>query len=165
MNRLWLLWRRYGGAGDRDRDPIDIALEWMARVDAQMKQFHAASRKIDGVTRKLREPSNRRAVKSPMLAASVGTARRRVDDVRREVAYLMKQRDLEASNAAEWERRARMAVRAGNDDLARESLTRQREHAAHHRDLSTQLVYAQRILAALDAWLTAVSAGPPRGDP
>ena len=41
---------------------------------------------------------------------------------------LAKQAEQEASNAAEWERRAMMAVRANDDNLAREALTRVKEH-------------------------------------
>ena len=41
---------------------------------------------------------------------------------------LAKQGEQEAANAAEWERRAMMAVRAGNEELAKEALARKREH-------------------------------------
>src|SRR5580658_1722163 len=41
---------------------------------------------------------------------------------------LSKQAEQEAANAAEWERRAMMAVRAGNEELAKEALARKREH-------------------------------------
>jgi phage shock protein A len=41
---------------------------------------------------------------------------------------LAKQAEQEAANAAEWERRAMMAVRAGNEPLAKEALARKREH-------------------------------------
>lgn len=41
---------------------------------------------------------------------------------------LAKQAEQEAANAAEWERRAMMAVRAGDDQLAKEGLSRKREH-------------------------------------
>jgi phage shock protein A len=41
---------------------------------------------------------------------------------------LGKQYETEAQNAAEWERKAMMAVRAGNDELAKEALARKREH-------------------------------------
>ncbi|MEB2313388.1 MAG: PspA/IM30 family protein [Sorangiineae bacterium] len=41
---------------------------------------------------------------------------------------LVKQAEQEAANAAEWERRAMMAVRAGDDALAKEGLARKREH-------------------------------------
>jgi phage shock protein A len=41
---------------------------------------------------------------------------------------LAKQFEQETANAAEWERRAMMALRAGNEELAKEALGRKREH-------------------------------------
>ncbi len=41
---------------------------------------------------------------------------------------LAKQFEQEAANASEWERRAMMAVRAGNEELAKEALNTKREH-------------------------------------
>ena len=41
---------------------------------------------------------------------------------------LAKQVEQETHNVAEWQRRAEMAIRAGNDDLAREALARRKEH-------------------------------------
>lgn len=41
---------------------------------------------------------------------------------------LAKQFEQETANAAEWERRAMMALRAGNEELAKEALARKREH-------------------------------------
>jgi phage shock protein A len=41
---------------------------------------------------------------------------------------LAKQAEQEAATAAEWERRAMMAVRAGDDNLAKEGLARKAEH-------------------------------------
>ncbi|MBI3072513.1 MAG: PspA/IM30 family protein [Deltaproteobacteria bacterium] len=41
---------------------------------------------------------------------------------------LKKQWDSELAQAQEWERKAMMAVRAGNDELAREALSRKAEH-------------------------------------
>jgi phage shock protein A len=41
---------------------------------------------------------------------------------------LAKQAEQEAANAAEWERRAMMAVRASDDALAKEALSRKKEH-------------------------------------
>jgi phage shock protein A len=43
---------------------------------------------------------------------------------------LAKQVESEAAQAAEWRRRAEMAVRAGNDELAKEGLQRKKEHDA-----------------------------------
>jgi phage shock protein A len=41
---------------------------------------------------------------------------------------LAKQFEQEMANAQEWERRAMMALRAGNEELAKEALARKREH-------------------------------------
>lgn len=41
---------------------------------------------------------------------------------------LAKQAEQEAANAAEWERRAMLAVKAGDDGLAKEALQRKKEH-------------------------------------
>ena len=41
---------------------------------------------------------------------------------------LAKQFDLEAANAQEWERKAMLALRAGNEPLAKEALARKREY-------------------------------------
>src|SRR5690554_6936042 len=41
---------------------------------------------------------------------------------------LKKQYDSEALKAAEWEKKAMLAVRAGRDDLAKEALSRKQEH-------------------------------------
>ncbi|HMJ14835.1 MAG TPA: PspA/IM30 family protein [Polyangiaceae bacterium] len=43
---------------------------------------------------------------------------------------LAKQVEQEAANAAEWERRAMLAVRASDDNLAKEALARKKEHQA-----------------------------------
>jgi phage shock protein A len=50
---------------------------------------------------------------------------------------LAKQAEQEAATAAEWERRAMMAVRASDDNLAKEALARKKEHeqlAVAYRD-------------------------------
>ncbi len=41
---------------------------------------------------------------------------------------LAKQLEQEQANATEWERRAMMALRAGNEELAKEALSRKKEH-------------------------------------
>lgn len=43
---------------------------------------------------------------------------------------LAKQLEQEQANATEWERRAMMALRAGNEELAKEALARKKEHDA-----------------------------------
>ena len=41
---------------------------------------------------------------------------------------LLKQMEQEMGNAAEWERRAMLAIKAGDDNLAKEALNRKKEH-------------------------------------
>jgi phage shock protein A len=50
---------------------------------------------------------------------------------------LLKQAEQEAANAAEWERRAMLAVQEGHDDLAKQALVRQAEHVQHAQQLET----------------------------
>jgi len=51
---------------------------------------------------------------------------------------LEKQRDEQADLAQEWERKAMLAVKAGDENLAREALKRKAEHDAQHAEFSKQ---------------------------
>ncbi len=51
---------------------------------------------------------------------------------------LQRQTELEASQASEWERKATLAVRAGNDELAKEALLRKKEHDSLAQQLQQQ---------------------------
>ena len=51
---------------------------------------------------------------------------------------LAKQFEQEAANAAEWERRAMMALRAGNEELAKEALSRKKEHDHQQAEFGKQ---------------------------
>jgi len=60
---------------------------------------------------------------------------------------LLKQAEQEGANAAEWERRAMLAIRAGDDNLAKEALTRKKEHEALRDQFQEQW---QKQKAAVD---------------
>ena len=68
---------------------------------------------------------------------------------------LAKQAEQEAANAAEWERRAMLAIKAGDDALAKEALLRKGEKDAERvetqKSLQEQGVYADQLTAALKA--------------
>jgi phage shock protein A len=71
--------------------------------------------------------------------------RRQLAQAKQEVAVaiaderkLRAQYEEERSGAEEWERRARLAIREGRDDLAKQALMRGGEHAQHARDLEEQ---------------------------
>ncbi len=66
---------------------------------------------------------------------------------------LAKQLEQETANATEWERRAMMALRAGNEELAKEALARKKEHdqlAATYQDQwSKQKASVEQLKRAL----------------
>src|ERR1700722_14252638 len=66
---------------------------------------------------------------------------------------LAKQAEQEAANAAEWERRAMLAIKAGDDTLAKEALNRKKEHDALATTLKDQ---CQKQKAAVDQLKTAL---------
>jgi phage shock protein A len=66
---------------------------------------------------------------------------------------LGKQVEQEGANAAEWRRRAEMAVRAGNDELAKEALQRRKEHDNLHQAYQAQW---EKQKAAVDQLKTAL---------
>jgi len=66
---------------------------------------------------------------------------------------LAKQAEQEAANAAEWERRAMLAVKAGDDALAKEALNRKKEHDALATTLKDQW---QKQKQAVDQLKTAL---------
>lgn len=51
---------------------------------------------------------------------------------------LAKQAEQESANAAEWERRAMLAIKSGDDNLAKEALARKKEHEALANTLKDQ---------------------------
>src|SRR5579863_3079659 len=72
------------------------------------------------------EMSNQLVEAKKQVAASIADEKR-----------LQKQLEMEASNAQEWERKAMLALREGNEPLAKEALARKREHddlAATYKD-------------------------------
>lgn len=68
---------------------------------------------------------------------------------------LAKQVETEKEKAAEWERRAMLAVRANNDELAKEALARKQEHSAHaeqyHQQWQKQKASVDHLKLALRA--------------
>ncbi|MBM4363271.1 MAG: PspA/IM30 family protein [Deltaproteobacteria bacterium] len=60
---------------------------------------------------------------------------------------LAKQAEAEAERAAEWEKKAMLAIRAGDDALAKEALARRKEHEGHAAQYREQW---QKQKAAVD---------------
>ncbi len=66
---------------------------------------------------------------------------------------LAKQAEQEMANAAEWERRAMLAIKAGDDNLAKEALSRKKEHEGLATTYKDQW---QKQKAAVDQLKTAL---------
>ena len=66
---------------------------------------------------------------------------------------LAKQAEQEAANAAEWERRAMLAIKGGDDNLAKEALARKKEHDTLSATLKEQW---QKQKQAVDQLKTAL---------
>lgn len=62
---------------------------------------------------------------------------------------LEKQRDEQLELSREWERKAMLAVRAGDDNLAREALKRKAEHDAQHAEFTKQAELQKKAVDAL----------------
>ncbi len=65
--------------------------------------------------------------------------------------------EQEAANAAEWKRRAEMAIRAGNDELAREALARRKEHEQLRAGYEAQWVKQKAAVDQLKKALRALN--------
>ena len=70
---------------------------------------------------------------------------------------LAKQAEQEAANAAEWERRAMLAIKAGDDGLAKEALNRKKEHEALANTLKDQWTKQKNAVEQLKSALRMLS--------
>ena len=104
---------------------------------------------LDRLTRLIRSNINdliaRAENPEKMLIQIIEDMRRQLAQAKQEVAVaIADERKLRAQfeetrgQATEWERRARLAIREGRDDLARQALVRGQEHAQHARELEEQ---------------------------
>jgi phage shock protein A len=65
------------------------------------------------------------------MTEQLNLAKRQVAGAIADEKRLARQLETEAANAAEWEKKAMLAVRAGDDALAKEALARKQEHDRH----------------------------------
>lgn len=70
---------------------------------------------------------------------------------------LQKQVEQESANAAEWERRAMLAVRAGDDALAKEALARKKEHQTLAEQFQDQWLKQKQAVDQLKLALRALN--------
>src|SRR5689334_7596552 len=89
------------------------------------------------------------------MTNQLGEAKKQVAVAIADEKRLAKQVETEKAKATEWERRAMMAVRAGDDALAKEALTRKKEHddtaTAYHQQWEKQKIGSDQLKLALRA--------------
>ncbi|WP_437743633.1 hypothetical protein WMF39_00695 [Sorangium sp. So ce1504] len=128
-----------------------------AAVAARLTPVRAPEREPHWFTRVLSKL--RRGLKAQPSAEDEGArrfeeAQRRLESLERYGAELARAAAQEAANAREWERRAMLAVRAGDDVIAREALCRQREALECASALERQ---AATISAAMAEYTSALA--------
>ncbi|WP_438005997.1 hypothetical protein WME89_46290 [Sorangium sp. So ce321] len=85
-------------------------------------------------------------------------AERRLESLEKCGAALARAAAQEAANAKEWELNAKLAVRAGDDDLAREALCRKRETLDLAATLERQAATISAAMAEYTSALAAIKA-------
>ncbi|WP_437317337.1 PspA/IM30 family protein [Sorangium sp. So ce385] len=101
--------------------------------------------------------------KDPPNAGDEGARRfdeveRRLESLEQYGAALAREAAQHAANAGEWERRAELAVLAGDDDLARDALSRQREALQRASSLERQAATISAAMAEYTSALAAIKA-------
>jgi phage shock protein A len=84
-------------------------------------------------------------------------ARKQVAETIADEKRLQKQVETESTQAAEWERRAMLAVRSGDDALAKEALARMKEHQTRSQEFQQQWQKQKQSVEQLKLALRAVN--------
>lgn len=99
-----------------------------------------------------------------MLNAAIEEMQRQILEAKSRVAMsiadekrLAKQHDAERNKVKDWEKKAMAAVRAGRDDLAREALSRKKEHTLAAEQYEAQLDNQRIAVDELKRALTALT--------
>ncbi|WP_437530931.1 hypothetical protein WME79_00640 [Sorangium sp. So ce726] len=132
-----------------------------AAVAARLKPVRAPERVPHWLTRVLSKL--RRGLTAQPSAEDEGArrfeeAQRCLESLEKYGAKLAQGAAWEAANAREWERNAKLAVRAGNDDLARHALCLQREALERASMLDRQAATISAAMAEYTSALAAIKA-------
>ena len=92
------------------------------------------------------------------LEETISSAREGVIDAVASVKQLAKELDSQRRQAGEWHQRARLALESGNETLAREALTRKKEHDGIVANLDASWQSARRTGERLKSQLRALEA-------
>ncbi len=92
------------------------------------------------------------------MEENISSAREGVIDAVASEKLLSRELDSQRRQAEEWQHRARLALDAGNESLAREALTRKREHDGIAANLDASWLSARRTGERLKSQLRALEA-------
>ena len=92
------------------------------------------------------------------MEENISSAREGVIDAVASEKQLAKELDSQRQQAEEWQRRARLALESGNEALAREALTRKKEHDGIVANLDASWQSARRTGERLKSQLRALEA-------
>lgn len=92
------------------------------------------------------------------MEENISSAREGVIDAVASEKLLSKELDSQRRQAEEWQHRARLALDAGNESLAREALTRKKEHDGIAANLDASWLSARRTGERLKSQLRALEA-------
>ncbi|WP_437724770.1 PspA/IM30 family protein [Sorangium sp. So ce861] len=126
---------RLGPARARETAP-----SWFARVFSRVRRGKARPGAGDEEARRFDE------------------VERRLESLEQYGAALAREAAQHAANAGEWERRAELAVLAGDDALARDALSRQREALQRASSLERQAATISAAMAEYTSALAAIKA-------
>lgn len=148
-----------------EREESGARREWrraMRRKPAFADAFDSAVAEMERTIRDLRASRRmargRTAVSDVSRLQRLRAARENLERLEGNLKSLAKNREAEAENAEQWERRAMRAVHAENDELARECLQRKKEHDFLRRLFTSEHEHGVRVIAALRELLESVNA-------
>src|SRR5213596_1117682 len=98
-----------------------IAMLFRANVNAAISEFEQPEKMLNQIILDMRS----QLVKAKQQVAAAIADEKRLRD----------QADVEYRQAADWEQKAILAVKENRDDLAKQALVRQSEHASHGQQL------------------------------
>jgi hypothetical protein len=135
-----------------------------ARADGPAQRFDELCARLEDSIARLRAPLPQTATRGAGprgVAEPLCRARQQLRDGEEMLDAIAERARYTAEAAAEWERRAMLAVEAGSDALAREALAHRAEMANLHRPLQREVTAGRAVLAEMRAALDRIA---PAGD-
>ncbi|WP_437287443.1 hypothetical protein [Sorangium sp. So ce406] len=145
------------GRIERDLKRIDDIARGIAQLE-RARAREAAPHWLARAFARLRRRLYSRPSAGEERARGFEEVQRRLEALERYGAALAREAAHQAANAAEWERNAKLAVRAGDDVLAREALCRKRESLHLAAALEQQAATIARAMAEYTSALAVIKA-------